>query len=62
MRVGYFFAQKEYQYNSGNVSHTHMMIEVYWALLTIEQQIFVEDLARACLCDIIRSDEMDTFF
>ena len=34
-KVGAFFAQKEYQSNSGNVYHTHTMIEVYWALITI---------------------------
>ena len=37
------------------------MIELCWGLLTISQQIFVEDLEQAYLCDIIRSYEIDTF-
>ena len=60
-KVGYFFARKEYQSNYGNVSRTHIMIEVCWALLTIVRKISVEDFTGASMCDIIREYEIDTF-
>ena len=38
-----------------------MMIEVYYDLLSADELYFVENLARASVCDIIKSDEIDPF-
>ena len=55
------FARKEYQKEKGNLSHTHLMAQVRWSKLTDEEKEFVEDLVRASIMDIVRSDEIDKF-
>ena len=60
-KVESLFVSKEYQQSSRNISHTHLILEVLWDLLTIEQRIFVEDLIRASLFDIVCSDEIEKF-
>ena len=35
---------------------------MYYDLLSADELYFVENLARASVCDIIKSDEIDTFF
>ena len=39
-----------------------MMLEVCYDLLSADELYFVENLARASVCDIIKSDEIDIFF
>ena len=37
-----------------------MILEVCYDKLSDEERIFVDDLGRGSICDIIRSDEVDT--
>lgn len=55
------FSRKEYQKDRGNLSHAHVMNEVDWENLTDDQIDFVEDLIRASVCDIVRSDEVSEY-
>ena len=60
-KVGSLFGRKEYQPSSGNVSHTHLILEVLFHLLTVQERAFVEDLIRASVLDIVRPDEINKF-
>lgn len=51
------FSRKEYQQFRGNLSHSHVMIELDWKKMTDEEIEFVDDLIRASVCDIVRADE-----
>ena len=54
------FARNEYQKEVGNLSHIHLMLQIYWKLLNESQTAFVMDLIRASILDIVRSDEIES--
>ena len=51
------FARKEYQTKQGNLSHSHMMIELKWSKMSQEEKDFVNDLIRASIFDIVKPEE-----
>ena len=52
------FGGKEYQTNRGNISHLHMMIALMWAHMSEKEKEFVNNLIRASIFDIVKSDEV----
>jgi predicted GIY-YIG superfamily endonuclease len=52
------FARKEYQSNRGNLDHDHMMLALNFNQMNEEEKAFVNDLIRASIYDIVRSDEV----
>ena len=51
------FARKEYQTKQGNLSHSHMMIELKWSKMSQEEKDFGNDLIRASVFDIVKPEE-----
>ena len=60
-KVVSIFERKEYQQLSGNLSHTHLILEVLYNLLSVEEQKFVNELIRASVIDVIRYNEIDDY-
>ena len=60
-RVGSIFARNEYQATNGNLSHIHLMLQVRWDLLSNEERIFVKNLIRGSVGNIVKSDEVQHF-
>ena len=58
-KLSAIFARKEYQVKQGNLSHAHMMIQLNWDEMSPDEKAFVDDLIRAGIFDIVRSDEVD---
>ena len=54
INVEYLFARHEFQESVGNLPHIHVMLKITWHLLTMAQRLFVNDLIRASLLDIVR--------
>lgn len=54
------FARNEYQKEVGNLSHIHLMLQIYWRLLNESQTAFVKDLIRASVLEIVRTSEVQT--
>ena len=52
------FGRKEYQTKRGNISHLHMMIALMWGLMSEAEKEFVNDLIRASIFDIVRTNEV----
>ena len=52
------FVRKEYQSKRGNLDHDHMMLALNFGLMNEEEKAFVNDLIRASIYDIVRSDEV----
>lgn len=52
------FSRDEYQSDVGNLPHMHMMISLNTLEMNGEQMEKVQDLIRASVVDIIRSDEV----
>ena len=52
------FTRKEYQSKRGNLDHDHMMLALNFGLMNEEEKAFVNDLIRASIYDIVRSDEV----
>lgn len=57
-KVGSIFGRNEYQAEVGNLSHIHLMLQVRWNELTEEQRKFMDNLIRADIGSIARSDEV----
>ena len=55
------FSRREYQSNSGNLSHAHIIIAVNWDALTVEERDFVNNLARGSVYDVVRSHEIPDY-
>ena len=55
------FARKEYQKDRGNLSHSHMMVALNWASMTQEEEDFVNNLIRASIFDIVKTEEVQRF-
>ena len=60
-RTGSMFARNEYQKDAGNLSHIHMMIEVKWDEMTMEERKFVDNLIRTNHLDICPSEEVEQY-
>lgn len=55
------FARREYQSDKGNLSHSHIIIQLDFRNMTTEEKDFVDDLIRASVFDIVRPDEVQRF-
>ena len=54
------FSRDEYQSDVGNLPHMHMMISMNTLEMNEEQTVKVNDLIRASIIDIVRSDEVQS--
>lgn len=59
-KVESIFVRHEYQKDRGNLSHIHLILEVKWKDLSPEEEGFVEDLIRASILDIVRTEEVES--
>ena len=51
------FARDEYRQDKGNLSHIHAMIRLNWDEINTDDRMpFIEDLVRASVVDLVRSD------
>ena len=55
------FSRREYQSNSDNLTHSHIILAINWECLTIEEREFVENLARGSVFDAVRLAEILEF-
>ena len=55
------FSRREYQSNSGNLAHSHIILAINWERLIIEEREFVENLARGSVFDVVHSDDITEF-
>jgi predicted GIY-YIG superfamily endonuclease len=55
------FARREYQSNSGNLAHSHIIIGINEAELTREQKAFVDNLACGSVFDVVRCDNIEKY-
>ena len=56
--VNAMFARDEYQSDVGNLPHIHMMLSMDFEHLSDDQRKKIDDLIRASICDIVRTDEV----
>ena len=59
--VNSMFVRYEYQKDTGNLSHIHLILEINWKVLSEEEKAFVKDLIRASIVDIVRAEEYQSF-
>ena len=59
--TGSMFARNEYQKDAGNLSHIHMLIEVKWEEMTVEEKNFVDNLIRTSHLDICPDEEAEEY-
>ena len=52
------FSRNEYQDDVGNLSHIHLILQIYWSVMTSDNKKFVKDLMRASTYDIVKPDEV----
>ena len=52
------FARDEYQPNTGNLSHIHLMIGINKEKMTQKQKDKIDNLIRCSICDIVRVNEV----
>ena len=57
-RVGGIFVRYEYQKDTGNLSHIHLILQVKWDELTSEEKEFMQDIIRASKNEIVRAEEI----
>ena len=55
------FYRRKYQWNSGNISHAHIILAVDFKKLSEEESVFVKRLGQGSVFDVIRSDKIDYF-
>ena len=55
------FSRREYQSNSGNLAHAHIILAVDWDQLDDNQRHFVKNLGRASVFDTVRSNEIPDY-
>ena len=55
------FARREYQSESGNVAHSHIILAVDEKKLTEEELEFVNNLARGSIFDVVKSEDINDF-
>ncbi len=60
-RTGSMFARNEYQKDAGNLSHIHMLIEVKWDEMTVDEKTFVDNLIRTNHLDICPDEEVKDY-
>ena len=60
-RCGSIFARNEYQKDVGNLSHIHLMVEVLWDELTIDEKAFVDELICSSIFDIAPHKVVDDY-
>ena len=54
------FSRDEYQSDTGNLPHMHMMVALDSSVMSPSQKEKIYDLIRASVCDIIRYNEVTT--
>ena len=54
------FTRNECPKEVKNISHAHLMLQMYWKFLNESHKSFVKDLIRASILDIMRSDEIES--
>ena len=59
--VSSMFARDEYQGDTGNLSHIHLMLALKYEVMSRSLQDKLNDLVRASICDIVRPDEVQEF-
>jgi hypothetical protein len=57
-RVGSIFSRNEYQKDVGNLSHIHLILQVLWDLLNESELEFMEELIRADIISVVKSEEI----
>ena len=55
------FGRREYQSESGNVAHSHIILAIDWPNLSDDEKKYVENLARGSIFDVVRSHEIDEY-
>ena len=55
------FARREYQSNSGNLAHSHIILAVDWEVLSTEEKQFVENLACGSAFDVVKSCDIQKY-
>ena len=53
------FARKEYQFNKGNISHIHALLQICLKDYNREEIDFIRELIKASVCEIVRSEEIN---
>ena len=60
--VDAFFARHEFQSTKGNLPHIHAMLKVNWGSLNTQERIFVRDLIRADVFEIVKPHEVQQLY
>ena len=55
------FARGEYQKERGNISHSHMLVELYFEQMKEDEKSFVDDIIWHRVFDILKTEEVDIF-
>ena len=55
------FARREYQSNSGNLAHSHIILAVDKELLTPKECEFVDNLGCASVFDVVKSENIEEY-
>ena len=59
--VNAIFSRREYQSNSGNLGHAHIILVIQWDALTNEERLFIENLAKGLIIEVLRSDDIESY-
>ena len=57
-KVNSIFSQNEYQKEVGNLSHIHLILQVDWKSLTQSEEQYMDNLIRADVMAIVKSEEI----
>ena len=60
-KVAAVFARREYQKESGNVAHSHIILAVDEENLTAEELNFVHNLAAGSIFDVVKSSDINDY-
>ena len=55
------FARREYQSESGNVAHSHIILAVDESQLSMEELEFVNNLAAGSIFDVVKCDDIQEY-
>ena len=61
LNVNSIFVRYEHQKDTGNLSHIHLILQINWKVLSEEEKVFVKDLIRASIVDIVIVEEYQSF-
>ena len=60
-KLNAIFTSKEYQKERDDISHSHMVVELYFEQMTEDEKSFVDDIIQARVFDIVKTEEVDRF-